>query len=116
MDTLTQLVDSDVGWRTDQYLATTDLAKVVDDGSGSNCLSRTWRALDQAQRLLQNALYCVDLTAVQLWKAWHTKLARNGNLHGCRSYLMAKEAMENVTGDTHLIDGKGFHGMLHAVE
>src|SRR5688500_6117510 len=73
MDTFTQLINGDIGWRTDQDLTTICLGKMVDDGGRGDGLPCAWRALNQAQGFLQNRLDSIDLAAIQFRKTWDAK-------------------------------------------
>ncbi|EUC33111.1 hypothetical protein COCCADRAFT_96921 [Bipolaris zeicola 26-R-13] len=116
VNTFAQLIDGNVGGCANQDLTTADLAKVVDDGGGRNCLSSTRRALNQTEWLLEDALYSIVLTVVELRKAWNAELAGNRNLHRGCCHFVTKQTVEDVARNTHLINSKRLHSMLHAVK
>ena len=66
---LCQLVDGDVGRRADKDLPRVHFGKVVDDGRGSDRLSRPRRSLNEAKGLLENALDGIHLRMVKLREA-----------------------------------------------
>jgi hypothetical protein len=69
----------------------------------------------KTERLLQNTLDSINLTAVQLWKSWNAEFLGHLNLHGCCGNLVTKKLVEDVTRNTHLVNSKSLHSKLHAI-
>ena len=91
MDFLSKLVDSDVGRGTDKDLAWVHFREMVDDGGRSDGFTRAGRPLDEADRLLQDALHSVHLRVVQLGKAWGREAFGHLGAKDLRFKVMSKE-------------------------
>lgn len=66
VDLFRELVDSDIGRRTDEDLAGVHLCKVVDNRGGRHGLARTRGPLNEADRLLENAFDSIHLRMIEL--------------------------------------------------
>ena len=62
---LGQLVDGNIGRRADKDLSRVHFREMIDDGRGSYRLSRPRRALNEAERLLEDALNGIHLRMVK---------------------------------------------------
>ena len=60
-DLFGELVDSNVGWSTDEHWAASQTWQMVDDRSRRHCFAGAWGTLDQTQRSLQHRLHCIHL-------------------------------------------------------
>ena len=66
VDLFSELINSDVRRCADEDLAWVHLGKVVNNRSRSNGLASARRSLDQADRLLKDALDSIHLGVVEL--------------------------------------------------
>ena len=68
VDLFSELIDGDVRRRADEDLARIHLGEVINNRSRSNGFASARRSLDQADRLLKDALDSIHLGVVELWQ------------------------------------------------
>ena len=106
---------------------------MINDRGGCDSLASTRRPLNQAKRLLKNALNGIHLGVIDLGKTRSGEALRHLRAENLRFEFMTEEFMvldvvfsdvwevkrertHNISTDTFFVDGKCLHGQLHPIE